>query len=164
MNDKVLVLIQIWSDNYCHDILSWSVGPLPLVENMVNLWRRWSIRRKYSSTFESHILLVRILSKRRAFAVAYSGCDKSRTYRRYTKAPFTLRSIFGTARIKLLPVRYHFFGSWTTYLGSPRTKKWYGTKNWAYCKRGLIVISTVWYFCFLSHVPRRYALSAYFIT
>jgi hypothetical protein len=44
-------------------------------------------------------------------------------------APFTLRSTFGTARMKLVPVP--LFGSWTTYLGSPRTKKWYGTKNWA---------------------------------
>ena len=40
----------------------------------------------------------------------------------YTQAPFTLRAIFGTARIKLVPA-YHFFGSWTTYLGSPRIKK-----------------------------------------
>jgi hypothetical protein len=29
------------------------------------------------------------------------------------KAPFTLRSIFGTARD-------HFFGSWITYLAKPR--------------------------------------------
>jgi hypothetical protein len=41
-----------------------------------------------------------------------------------TQAPFTLRSIFGTARIKLVPVvPYHVFGSWTTYLDSPRNKK-----------------------------------------
>ena len=36
----------------------------------------------------------------------------------YTQAPFTLRAIFGTARIKLVPA-YHFFGSWTTYPQDP---------------------------------------------
>ena len=36
----------------------------------------------------------------------------------YFKALFTLRSIFGTTRIKLVPVP--LFGSWTTYLAKPR--------------------------------------------
>jgi hypothetical protein len=33
-----------------------------------------------------------------------------------TEAPFTLRSIFGTARIKLAPGPYQFFGSCMDYL------------------------------------------------
>jgi hypothetical protein len=60
------------------------------------------------------------------------------------KAPFTLRSIFGTAQIKLVPVPLFWFlvvqepksgtvpkieHSVNGALGSPRTKKWYGTKN-----------------------------------